>query len=375
MAVFEQKEVLARQQFHSLFCADKLYSGVEQDAVNDQPWNEQIMWEILTRIYPANPLTPADISTIMQLCGMYREQGLYFHYRDEQMPKFLIAALSPYITNKAFVKYSQEVQGTVDTVKMFLKACCCNPKIKAIRVSTKDFYDIYSTWCVANMLVPMGKIVFAKYLKRIGYKITKGYVKGKCGVAFVMVAIDMERVNQFYERPAQEQERTEKEELHSEDDSWREAQSRAEDVLERQEEASREADDGSDVRYGTGDDQDVRKDTRTGTPDIGDRGTGDQDIGASGDGVADDAGSSADQTDAEGTGHEPVAESVRAVNPTLERVNKLPMALRRMFKELKMTYRVSPEHFNFDDFDVAVNNLGMKCDDYLRDLFQDYIES
>ena len=46
-----------------------------------------------------------------------------------------------------------------------------------------------------------------------------------------------------------------------------------------------------------------------------------------------------------------------------------------MFKELKMTYRVSPEHFNFDDFDVAVNNLGMKCDDYLRDLFQDYIES
>lgn len=385
MAIFGPQEMMSRKQFYHLFCSKYIYAGERKGALNDQPWNAQIMYEILHKMFPQNILVPDDIEAITQIVGMWEPEGVYFHcHENEPLAEPVLRAISPYISEAAYLRYAIKMPGMMDTVAEFYKHCCCTRGVTPERVPLKDLHAAYTTWCAMNILEPYSKSVFVKRSKALGYVYRKGYVDKKHGIQYMLVALDRSKVGEVIEEQSQQEAAEEREVQESIPgfNSGGTPEVGEDDVVQRPQEATRKALTGGNgiVEQVSGGNEPVSfpniaadedpedgGDGSTADPSEALRGAGIDGI-PDGEAECDDnsAGSESGSSE-EGAGDQPATQL-----DTISRVNKLPLQLRRAFKELKMTYRVTSGNVTDEDVVAAITAIGLKADEYTVGLFFDY---
>lgn len=393
---YSPEERIARRQFFQLFCGNYLYECERGEALSEEPWTPEIIHDILITVYPDNPLTPSDIQTIIFLSGMLprNRDHLYFGYRWESgITREIISAIGPYITNEAYIKLNHTLRGAMATsVEEFYEACCMNVKVPERKISVGDAYDLYIRWCAANFKGGMTKKMFVKLMNKRGHRTLKGYINGKCGVNYLVMSIDEGRVDQFAEprREAfQRKTQTVKKSMDAvrpidgrrtegpDEASSREASSVLPSESQREVESIQK---GGDDNHG----EDRKEDGVHGiTNEIEGVPSGfDIPVNSSQDaigGSTEDAYGRSTETQSSGNGLEPTQKSIGGESRRIpaedirRRVNHLPKEQRDAFKELKFTYRASPELPTIEDFRENCKNWGFDGTQELFNMFLEYL--
>ena len=368
--IFTEEEQRSRRQFHELFCTRFLHTGKKKGALNEDSWTADTLYDILRNAYDGNLLTPQDIEAILQVGGMYDADGnLFFHYReDTPMIKEILYAMSPFITTKAFIRCKQRLGGpTADSVAAFVVRCCTNPSQGNEKMLIRELYDYYTNWCALNDEMPTSKKVFNRRLSEIGFRIKKGYINGKSGVLYVIIRLDKEEAN----RNAKPQRAQTEEAFRELAAAVRDVDGTGAKVLENLIEASArrlsEDEGGQDAATSSrGSDDEHEADVRVGEePGLPDEVAGyddDFDWGATYDDEDDDPedGSDAPAKPAQArTGEIIVPISVTTKEEAEAFIKTLPYNVRSAFKQMKITYRISPDNFEMDEFEPAVRSLGI----------------
>ena len=372
--IFTEQEQLSRRQFHELFCTRYLYTGKRKGALNEDSWTADTLYDILRGVYSNNELTPQDIEAILHVGGMFDTDGnLFFHYRDDTpIVKELLYAMSPYITTKAFIKFKQRMGGnSADSVAAFVVRCCTNPDQGNTKMLIGELYEYYTTWCALNDEIASSKKVFSRRLSEIGFRIKKGYVNGRSGVLYVMIKLDKEAANTSVKPKRTQAEEAQR--IYS-TTALRDVDGTGAKVLEdliktstrslsedegRQDIAA--SDGGSNVEHA----EDVRIGQEYGVSGQADEylpgDDDDFDWGAS-DEYEDpeDRDSAVGEIAAARTGEIIVPVSVSTKEEAEAFIKTLPYNIRTAFKQMKITYRISPDNFEMDEFEPAVRSLGIK---------------
>lgn len=377
--IFNEEEMVSRRQFHELFCTKYLYTGEKKDAINEDSWNNIVINDILHTLYENNVLTPQDIETMMQLGGMYNHNHeTYFHYHaGTPIFKEVLSAMSPFITQAAFVRFKQLLNGrSMDSVAEFIQRCCNNTHAEMIGVSSVELYELYCTWCALNRFPVSARHVLYARMSAVGFKRKKGYLNGACGITYFMVRMNREEVlTDAQPEGAQTEEGQEPDSVQSfRNVSRAGAKVRKEPVIKETPDVLPD-EVGQDIAAGSG--GDLAEHVEDGavsetadisnTPDEVDGPTIDTDTEDTVIQLPEDKDGVLTEAHPEGTGTDIQA-----------RVKKLPMELRQCFKLLKATYRISPEHFTEEDFNQSVSALDasvLQEDQTLYDLFLEYAKN
>lgn len=387
--VFNVLEMRSRHQFHELFCTKYLYTGARGQALNDTPWNATILNDIVQTLYPGNVLTPNDIEAILNVGGFYDNTAeLYFHYHDNTpLTRDILSAISPYITQEAYVLSMQKLLGNVDNSgEIFIKLCCMRLNKKPIRVPAKELYTLYQEWCTINGLFVLSKRAFNSTLINMGIKRGKGYVDGSSGIDFFMVRLSMEEEDWHVESPPKKASEQKGEDGEK---SLRDVARRREKicgpVIQYEESSVPSAEGGKNTSTGstgvdvvdgtTGRTASADDTASPSNPDNED----DFDWGAE-DGNGEDTTTfiNGTATDADPARLSTPGEKVE-IPEQLSQFNKLPLDVRQFCKMMKITYKVAPEHFTQQDFTQAYKLSGLatlqeKQLNKLYILFLEYVE-
>ena len=378
--IFNEEEMASRRQFHELFCTKFLYTGDKRGAINEDSWNNIVLSDILHTLHDKNLLTPQDIETMMQMGGMYdHNHEAYFHYqKDTPIFQEILSAISPFISQAAFVRFKQLLNGrSTDSVAEFVQRCCNDTKSEMIGITTVELYELYCTWCTLNRMPVSPRHVLYARMKSLGFKHKKGYLKGACGVTYFMIPFNHEEVLKVAQSEGETSEE-EGQDANSEQplrDVARTGTTVRKKAVERK---------ASDVLP-----NEVRQDdaASSGGDFAGDEANG-PDGGEAGGNDADDDGSGRDDIPSTGDTNiqlpkdrdrlfaEAHSEGTEADIQT--RIKKLPMELRQSFKLLKATYRIAPEHFTEEDFNEAINLAdvsGLQEEQTLYNLFLEYAKN
>ncbi|MEG1543041.1 MAG: hypothetical protein RR382_00760 [Tannerellaceae bacterium] len=377
--IFNEEEMASRRQFHELFCTKFLYTGDKKGAINEDPWNNIVINDILHVLHDNNILTPQDIETMMQMGGMYdHNHEAYFHYhRETPIIQEILASISPFISQAAFVKFKQLLNGrSTDSVTEFIQRCCNDQKAEMSGVTTVELYELYSTWCTLNRMPISPRHVLYTRVKSLGFKHKKGYLNGACGVTYFMIKFNREEVTKIAQSEGEA----------SEEGQDADSRQSLRDVTRTGTTVRKKANQGKtpDVLQ-----DEVRQDTPAGSGgDFAEHAT---DGTASGEADRNDAnddgiGRPVD-TDTESSTSDipeprdfaPTEAHPEGTDADIQtRVKKLPMELRQSFKLLKATYRVSPEHFTEEDFKQAIDLVdvsGLQEEQTLYGLFLEYAKN
>jgi hypothetical protein len=361
--IFNEQEMRARRQFHRLFCTDLLRTCNPSQAIHEQAWSPEVLWDILRHMYEDTPLVPSDIETIVQIAGMTNEHNELWFKLQENCPIFeeFLVALSPYITPKAYTQMKLSLNGKSggSTVTLFYRTLCCSLTAERVRIPQKDLYDIYEAWCRHHHLVVAPIRTFNKEMRLNGASFKKGYASGRCGVTFFHVAIDLSE-EAWDDEPHRKAQGKSPQEIAEAFYGRRKKAAEKDD-----QEAARTvpAIQGSDNTSGCSS-ADFAEDGTTNVEDDADNLATDDfsdDGGTVPDsseiGEAPDADSDVGRVHVdEGCGSIPPAEDFGEELTHLgqdgakERVKSLPMGVRNFFKLMKMTYKVNPDNFEFRDF-------------------------
>ena len=357
--LFSPEENAARRKFHELFCTKYLYTGTKKGALNTDSWNANILWDILQSVHGQTILTPNDIETILQISGMYDASGeLYFHFNDQTpLSKTILHAIAPYISTNAFVRGNQELQGRVfNSVATFYHSCCCNLDLPSEKIDCNEVYEAYQKWCTVNGMLVLSNRTFSKKMRECGCSPKKGYLNKKCGVMYYQMRLDRKEVTKV----AQQTRKTEEKEAYEFDD-----RAENEDVIKNEsfaeESISREAEvsDADDIR-------DCGTDVEDNEGDVGYKGAEDTSRSASDEPAIDEdgfdweSGEYVDNKASTGT-HKSVP-------------RELGTEVKRIFKQLKISYRLSPESFSRKDFEDALYSGGITPTEELFGEFIKYIQ-
>ena len=369
--IFTEEEQRSRRQFHELFCTRFLYTGKKKGALNEDSWTADTLYDILRNAYSGNLLTPQDIEAMLQVGGMYDADGsLFFHYReDTPMVKEILYAMSPFITTKAFIRCKQRLAGpTADSVAAFVVRCCTNPSQGNEKMLIRELYDYYIQWCALNEEIPTSKKVFNRRLSEIGFRIKKGYLNGKSGVLYVMIRLDKEEANRNAKPQRAQTEETFRELTTAVQDVDGTGAKVLEDLIEASTRSLPEDEGGQDATTSCrGSDDEHEADVRVGeVSNASVEVTGyedDFDWGATYDDDEDDDPEDGSDTPAKstqtGTGEIIVPTSVTTKEEAEAFIKTLPYNVRTTFKQMKITYRISPDDFGIDEFEPAVRSLGI----------------
>lgn len=364
--LFSPEENAARRKFHELFCTKYLHTGTKKGALNADSWNANILWDILRHVQGQTILTPDDIETILQIGGMYDQAGeLYFHFSEQTpMSKTILSAISPYISTNAFVRGNQELQGRVmNSVASFYKACCCNLEVSSEKRYCNDVYDAYREWCTINGLLVLSNRTFSKKMRECGCPPKKGYLDKKCGVMYYQIRLDVKEVTNIVKQTGTSQTNEEKGDS---DNGRAKDQIVAEASNRTEEEVYTEAE---DIITGSlrGFDDDVQNDAELTADEYGDPEDADED------GDPRDADSFDEDGFDWGTGEYSTAVD-RPVSGGGQNGSKgLKPEIKRVFRQLKITYRVAPEHFTREDFNKALQDEGILPADEIFGEFLKYV--
>lgn len=384
--IFNEKEQEARRQFFRLFCTDLLHRCLPTKAIHADPWNADILWDILRNVHEDNPLVPSDIETIIQICGMADKSGYLWFTYDNPTPMFpeLLAACSPYMTSDAYSKSKLALVGkdSSSSVYQFFNTCCRSSFAKITRVAHADLYRMYTEWCYQHKLAPTTPRAFRNDLVFQGVKAKKGYVDGKSGCAYYLVALDLR--DEVWNSEPQRTEESRAQAAKEQDVAWRRNEARPVaprrtkekvPVLQEPENpvAECEGDFGHDEEpdvendWGYEEDRDVDGTSEVLNPEDGDDG---RDNPLSEDRHDSTEKSCGDQSEPEPKRYYAKGDSVK------ERVKALDPAIRRFFKLMKITYRVNPDNFKFQDFQKYARMEGIfySDDKALEDLFRLFVD-
>lgn len=372
--IFTEQEQLSRRQFHEIFCTKYLYTGSKRGALNEDTWTADTLHDILHGIYSSNLLTPQDIEAILHLGGMFDADGnLFFHYRsDTPMIKEILYAMSPYITKRAYIECKQKMGGADNnSVKNFVVRCCTNPDQGNEKVTLKDLYEHYSTWCALNFELTVSKKVFSRQLSEIGFRIKKGYIDGNSGVLYVVIKLDKEAVNTHVKSSRKAEE--EKEYQLNGATTFRDDDGTGAKVLEDLVQAAARSvpeDEGrEDIAASRGGsyfqhEEDVRSGAESGQSDqVGGDISGDEDDfdwGATDESVdAEDGSDAATETAATRAGEIVIPVGITTKEEAEAFVKTLPYEIRMAFKQMKITYRISSDDMEMEEFEHIVRSLGI----------------
>jgi len=377
--IFNEEEMSSRRQFHELFCTKFLYTGDKKGAINEDSWNNIVINDILHVLYDSNVLTPQDIETMMQLGGMYdNNHEAYFHYhRETPIFQEILSAISPFITQAAFVRFKQLLNGrSTDSVAEFLQRCCNDPNVAFSGVTTVELYELYRTWCALNRMPVSPRHILYARVKALGFKHKKGYLNGACGVTYFMVKLNREEVTNIVQsQGAQEEEEQGTDSEQSFRNVSRARTAVREKVIERKAPDVLQDEVRTDTPTGRGgNSEEYATDGADGTI-VDENNTTDNDGGRDNISIAEDTiiqlPKDRDQLFAE-------AHSEGTGTDIQARIKKLPMELRQCFKLLKATYRIAPEHFTEEDFKQAVGTVDvseLQEEQPLYDLFLEYAKN
>lgn len=385
--IFTEQEQLSRRQFHELFCTRYLYTGSRKGALNEDSWTADTLYDILRNAYTNNQLTPQDIETMLHIGGMFDANGdLFFHYReDTPMIKEILYAMSPFISTKAFIKCKQRLGGlTADSVASFVVRCCTNPDQGNEKMLIRDLYDYYTNWCAINDELSTSKKVFNRRLSEIGFRIKKGYVNGKSGVLYVMIKLDKEAAVRNAKPQRAQTEEAFRELAATIRDVDGTGAKVLEDLIETSTRSLPEDEGRQNPAAGlSGSDDEHEADVRVSEehvmPDEVAGYDDDFDWGATYDDEDDDPedGSDTPAKPAQArTGEIIIPVSVTTKEEAEAFIKTLPYNVRTAFKQMKITYRISPNNFELDEFEPVVRTLGIKDINVseLYRLFQLYAE-
>ena len=360
--LFSPEENAARRKFHELFCTKYLYTGAKKGALNTDSWNANILWDILGSVYGQTILTPADIETMLQMGGMYDSSGeLYFHYSEQTpMSKTILHAISPYISTNAFIRGNQELQGRVsNSVASFYHACCCNLDIELQKRYCNDVYAAYQEWCTINGMLVMSSRTFSKKMRDCGCPPKKGYMDKKCGVMYYHIRLDEKEVNKIVQQTRTPEKFQEEDEFQNDAGagvaSVTQTASRAEEKVATIKEES-EIFVAGHLRNFDDDGSNDEIVTEDGSESSADESTIDED------GFDWEAGDYIPSRDKSVTGGS--KGSTKELSPELKHV----------FKQLKITYRISPEHFSRKEFNQALEDCGIAPTDEIFEEFIKYVQ-
>ena len=373
--IFPEKEQRARRQFHELFCTRYLYTGKKKGALNEDSWTADTLYDILRNFYNDTILTPQDIETMLHVGGMFDAEGkLFFHYReDTPIVQELLHAISPFITTQAFIRFKQRLGGTsADSVAAFVVRCCTNPDQGNTKMLIRDLYDYYTAWCALNNEVATSKKVFNRRLSEIGFRIKKGYVNGRSGVLYITIKLDKEAANTSAKpkrTPAEEAELGCAAPLRNVDGTGAKV---LEDLIKTSEGSLPEDEGRQDIAASSGGsylqhETNVRNYEEVVQSDAADEAVAgyddDFDWGASyddGDDDSEDGFDSPAKPHPTGAGEIIIPLSVTTKEDAEAFVKTLPYNIRTAFKQMKVTYRISPDNFELAEFEPVVRTLGIK---------------
>lgn len=374
--IFTEQEQLSRRQFHELFCTKYLYTGKRKGALNEESWTADTLYDILRVVYTDNQLTPQDIEAILHVGGMFDADGnLFFHYRaDTPIIKEILYAMSPFITNAAFIRCKQKLSSdTTDSVAAFVVRCCTNPEQGNEKILIKELYEYYTNWCVLNAELAVSKKVFSRRLSEIGFRIKKGYLNGNSGVLHVIIKLDKEAANTSAKpQRTQTEEKAELECATALRDVDGTGAKVLEDLIKAATSSLPEDEGREDVTTGgRGSNRKYAEDDGSDNATVSDG----EEPAFDGSADEDDFDWGADDSDSE-DGDDALGEVVAArarevmipegITTKEEAeafIKTLPYNIRTAFKQMKITYRISPDSVNMHEFELLVRSLGIVDND------------
>lgn len=279
----------------------------------------------------------------------------------------------------------------------FLKCCCTNTQIEPEKLPIKQCYEYYEYWCALNKEILVSKRVFSRRLAEIGFSVKKGYVDGNSGILYVVLRLDREEVNSIAQ---QERTSAKAEEELDGAKSLRDVHGTGAEVLKHLVEGEKshisEDEGGEDSpAVSGGGNSEYEEDVRGGipiNPNLEDRDNGvttDADAGqstgnsnneddfdwSSEDSDTEDGYDSTDEFDTTGTEQIIVPDCIDKEDAEAF-IKTLPYNIRTALKQMKVTYRISPDALRQDEFCSMLLAAGVANMDFERlyDVFERYAQ-